>query len=473
MIQLKIIEILKSHLSECFEIKSAILYGSFARQDANVNSDVDLAILINESFDVQEFINKMNNILSEFNILQILYIQLRNKIAIYFENIPKVEIALLSKIEDIKRNYHRSGIPSDLIDTTILFDKTKSIKSFLSELARNNKKQNIKPVINKLINKFIYEFESCSFNHFRSDGYKFYYFYNIAFHIAIQLRYLADGKTDFYFLPKNFLVKNITEKEEMYKLAGSTYLREANDKKRRLIDFFIISLNKLNYSEKEKIKGLLEKIYKRDFLWNFRDIAKFNTKAEPQKVFRTSSLISYQNENFILDFLNGNNIKTIIDLRAENEIEKDPYNNDFIKNFNYVKAPFDPWNQPEWFKETQHFGTNTEIAYRFFVLACKNEVKKVFETILNTDGAVAIHCLAGKDRTGFIIMLINMLIETPYEIMLADYLASELDAEENKFKIYYENIISEGSIKKYLKSCEITENMIRKIKLKLCKQKSN
>ena len=282
---------------------------------------------------------------------------------------------------------------------------------------------------------------------------------------------MADGKTDFYFLPKNFLVKNTTneEREEIYKLAGSTYLGDANDKKRRLIDFFINSLNKLNYSDKEKVEDILEKIYKRDFLWNFRDLAKFNTNAIPQKIFRTSSITSYQNEDFILNFLNDNNIKTIIDLRAKQEMEKSYYNNDFIKNFNYVKVPFDPWNQPEWFKKKHHFGTNTEIAYRFFVLACKNEVKKVFETILNADGAVAIHCLAGKDRTGFIIMLINMLIETPYKIMLADYLASELDTEEDKFKIYYDNILKEGGILKYLKSCGLDENKLNEIKQKIKK----
>ena len=472
MIQYRIIKILKNNLQECKYINAAILYGSFARQDANVNSDIDLAILLDRNFDNKEFIYFLKNILQQFNILHILHIELRKKIAIYFESLPKIEIALLNKIDDIKRNYHGSGIPSDLIDTTVFFDKTKTVKSFLKKLAKGNKKNNIKPIINNLISKFIYEFESCSYNHFRSDGYKFYYFYNIAFHIAVQLRYLSDGEPDFYFLPKNFLVKNTTEKEEreeIYKLSGSTYLRDANDKKRKLLNFFYASLEKLNFKNIDEIKIVLEKIYKKHFLWNFRDIAKINPDAKPKKIFRTSALTSYQDENFIMDFLNSKNIKIIIDLRAEHEIEKAPYKNEFINNFKYIKAPFDPWNQPDWFQETQHYGTNTEIAYRFFVMACKNEVKKVFDAILNTDDAIAIHCLAGKDRTGFIIMLINMLIETPYETMLADYLASELDAQESKFRIYYENIIKEGGIIKYLKSCNLDDNEINIIKQKLIK----
>lgn len=471
MIQVKIIEILKTELQEHLNIQSAILYGSFARQDANVNSDVDLGIIICNGFEVNELIDKLYNILEEFKILHIVHIRLRKKIAVYFENIPKIEIALLNTIEDIKRNYHGSNIPSDLIDATILFDKTKTVKPFLKELSSTKHKHETKNITYDLVDKFIYEFESCSYNHNRSDGYKFYYFYNIAFHIAVQLRYLTDGKTQFYFLPKNFLVKNTIEKEEredFYKLSGSTYLREGNHKKRKLLDFFYSSIDKIYCTKKNKVKEVIEQIYSRDYLWNFRDIAKFNTKAKQKKIFRTSSPTAYQNEKFFLEFLKKNDINTIIDLRAENEIEKNPYKKSFINNFNYIKASFDPWNQPEWFKETQHYGTNTEIAYRFFVMACKDEVRRIFETIYEADHAVAIHCLAGKDRTGFVILLINMLLDTPYQIMLEDYLASELDAEESKFKIYYDNIIKGGGIKIYLKSCGINETMIENLKMKLC-----
>ena len=202
---------------------------------------------------------------------------------------------------------------------------------------------------------------------------------------------------------------------------------------------------------------------------NFRDISKFNRLAKERKIYRTSSLTSYQNDANFIDFLKEKNIETIIDLRAEREIKSCSYKKDFITNFKYIKVHFDPWNQPEWFKKTEHYGTNSEIAYRFFVKGCKDEVRAIFKEISNSKGAIVIHCVAGKDRTGFIIMLIKMLINTPYQIMLADYLASELDAEEAKFKIYYDNIMNEGGIENYLESCGVSKEEFAIIKKTICK----
>jgi protein tyrosine/serine phosphatase len=182
-------------------------------------------------------------------------------------------------------------------------------------------------------------------------------------------------------------------------------------KKRYLLNLFYSSLEKLNYPQRQEIKNILEAIYKRDFFWNFRDLAKHNPYIKPNVLYRTSTLTSYQHEDLLMPFLKEKGISTIIDLRALHEIEKNPYDNSFIKNFKYVKAPFDPWNQPDWFKRTENYGTNSEIAYRFFVMACKTEVKKVFETIVDSKGAIIFHCLAGKDRTGFIAMLIHMLMK--------------------------------------------------------------
>ncbi|MGB1286171.1 MAG: molecular chaperone DnaK, partial [Aggregatilineales bacterium] len=45
------------------------------------------------------------------------------------------------------------------------------------------------------------------------------------------------------------------------------------------------------------------------------------------------------------------NIKTIIDLRADREIDEIPYSEGLQSKIKYVKAQFDPWDQSEWFKE--------------------------------------------------------------------------------------------------------------------------
>lgn len=202
---------------------------------------------------------------------------------------------------------------------------------------------------------------------------------------------------------------------------------------------------------------------------NFRDLAKFNKFVISEMIFRASTLTLYQDTEWFNNFLKKRNIKTIIDLRAKREINENSYHKDFIENYNYQIASFDPWNQPNWFKETEHYGTDTEIAYRFFVKACKQEVKLVFNTILYSKGAIIIHCVAGKDRTGFIIMLLNMLTETPYSIMLKDYLASEMDTTEKKFRIYYDIIMEQGGINNYLQSCNVSKDDLINIKAKLCK----
>ena len=470
MIQQQLINEVKKTLFNNPSIDTMIIYGSLARKQATVNSDIDIAILTNKNFNIENVIENITKTFENNNLISCFHIKLRNKIVVYFSDKPKIEVALLHDINELKRNYIGSLIPEYLVEETVVFDKAGNTVKNILKWYNNKQEKDINKIIEELISKFIYEFESCSNMHVRSDGYQHYYFYNIAFHVAVQLKYLSTNKNDFYFLPRKMTVNVITEKEEQelfYKTSGTTYLRNANMKKRYLLNLFYSSLEKLNYPQRQEIKNILEAIYKRDFFWNFRDLAKHNPYIKPNVLYRTSTLTSYQHEDLLMPFLKEKGISTIIDLRALHEIEKNPYDNSFIKNFKYVKAPFDPWNQPDWFKRTENYGTNSEIAYRFFVMACKTEVKKVFETIVDSKGAIIFHCLAGKDRTGFIAMLIHMLIETPYEHMIADYLASELDADEQKFRIYYDYIINVGGIIKYLQQCGISENNILTIKEKI------
>ncbi|MGM0582798.1 MAG: tyrosine-protein phosphatase [Bacteroidota bacterium] len=472
MIQYKIINQFTETAKTIKGIDIVILYGSFAGKQASQNSDIDIAIVTNTTFDALKLSSALKESFCNFGVLDILHIELRNKVVIYFRESPKLEIAVHNSLIELQRNYLGSEIRTEDIDDTILYDNTGLAFEVLTDFTKKKKNGKRPIAVGHLVQKFIYEFESCSKMHSRGDGYQFHFFYNIALHIATQLRYLAEGNSKYYFLPKNLTANIIVDKkeqEEFYNLAGSCYLPQANAKKRQLLNFFYRSVEKLGYAKIPEIRNLLEFIYERDFMWNFRDIAQFNKCAPEGLVFRTSSLTRYQNEGFLIPFLKEKNIETIIDLRAEREIEESPYEDGFISNFKYIKAQFDPWNQPEWFKKTEHYGTDTEIAYRFFVKACKNQIKLIFDILCQTKGAMAIHCFAGKDRTGFIVFLINSLFNTPYSVMLSDYLASEMDTTKEKFDIYWNLIEKEGGITNYLLSCGVSTDNIHLLMAKYLK----
>lgn len=57
---------------------------------------------------------------------------------------------------------------------------------------------------------------------------------------------------------------------------------------------------------------------------------------------------------------------------------------------------------------------------------CGEKYKKIFELFLQNDGVSLFHCTAGKDRTGLVAMLLLGLAEVPEQIIVADYVVSEV-----------------------------------------------
>jgi protein tyrosine/serine phosphatase/predicted nucleotidyltransferase len=475
MKQQKSIEKLKGILPNIQGIQLALLYGSFGRNEANPNSDIDIQILVNEEFETNNFVNILKQ---EFqsDFLYANEVALRNKIVLYLKTQPKIEFAICKNIEEITRNYLGSEI-SDIPNTVLYAEEywKPKITSHLEQLValynESRSKEHRDAQISELIAKFLYEFENCSNMHRRSDGYQFYFFYNIALQVAIQLHHISKGETKFNFLPKNFIANTLKsdERKSFYELNGRFLLPEGNQQKRKLLDFFYASIDSLVSHEKiEEEKSFLEWVFERDFFWNFRDISTLNSKIKSGIVYRTGTLSLYQQENRFEDLLNKNQIKTVIDLRADREIEEYPYNDDSLSKFDYVKAQLDPWNQPDWFKEKYHYGTNEEIAYRFFGLGCNDKIKDAMETIINENsGAVAIHCHAGKDRTGILISMLHLLVDSPLDAIYADYMASESDTKQYRLDMVLDIINSKGGIVPYLIECGLNEYQIEQLINKL------
>lgn len=475
MIQLKKIDQLQKMFPNVTGIDVALLYGSFGRNEATPNSDIDIQLLVNKDFETSILKDQLQKLFHN-EIQSIREVAMRNKVVAYFKSQPKIEFAICTTISEIDRNYLGSEITD--FSQTVLYQRVPQlydIGSYLAQLIRdynNNKtEQQKEKQITDLVDKFIYEFESCSGMHRRSDGYQFYFFYNIALQVAIQLNHLSKGHSKFNFLPKYFIANILTkeEQETFYNLKGTLFLPEANQQKRKLLDFFYIAIETLVTPEKlEEVKQFCEWLYNRDFLWNFRDISTHNSKIKSGRIYRTATMTLFQNENRFDELLNEKQIKTVIDLRADKEIEELPYLEQTLSKFKYIKAQLDPWNQPEWFKEKHHQGTNEEIAYRFFAIGCNDQIKNAMEAIINEElGSVAVHCFAGKDRTGIFISMLHLLADTRMEIIYADYLASEVDVKISRLNLVLDIITEKGGIEPYLLSCGLTTNQISKLKQKL------
>jgi len=475
MIQLDLIKKLNTLFAKIEIIETVLLIGSFGRGNPKPNSDIDYQIIVKKEFDNNLFAETLKNEFGD-ELKYKLFLSEKNKWCFYLSDFYIItEIFICFSITEIDKYFLGSEIKSP--EKSIIFDKSNSILEYLNKiilLKQENFENELIYKINYLIIEFQNRFEACSYNHFKSDGYKFNVLFSHALNAVVRLIYLCEGNTEHDYMPNNFLT-SISYKQnlEIEKL-GTMDLRQANWHKQKLLDLFVKYLEIANlkfnlHLQTNDMVNFLENIYKRDFFWNFRDISKFNQKLKKNFIFRGSALSLIKEENILIDMLQKHNIKTIIDLRADREILEDSYSENLKSKFNIVHAPFDPWNQSVEFKTLYNTGTNIEIAYRFFALDCKSSVKKIIETIIaNNENSIYIHCFAGKDRTGFIITLLHLLSNASIQSIYNDYLASEMDVELKHLQIILEIIEQEGGIENYLKNCALSQYQINYLQNILC-----
>ena len=474
MRQLKIISKVNTIFQNSDSIKAAILIGSFGRRNPKANSDIDYQIIVGDNFDNNVFFKEVKNKFGN-ELKHSLFIENKNKWCFYITNYQIVtEIFICRKLSELDKYFLGSEISSP--NDAIVFDKTNNILNYLLKITQKKEKyfyKTQKAKVENLITEFQNRFEACSSNHAKSDGYKFNVLFSHSLNAIVRLIFICHGAKGHDYMPPNFLTEYSYKHNLEIEKLGTMDLRLANSHKRKLLDLFIkylpIATNKFNIQINEKrIITFLENIYNRDFIWNFRDISKFNPRVKKGLIYRSSALCSYQKDLQFNIFLETHNIKSIIDLRADKEIEELSYLEEIQDEFCYVKAPFDPWSQSIEFKATHHQGTNTEIAYKFFGIECKKSIKHVIENIINKkNGAILIHCHAGKDRTGVIISMFHLLSGANYSIVYSDYLASEMDTKKEYLDIVIDIIEQEDGIENYLLSCGLTDNQLSQLKQKI------
>lgn len=451
-------------------IKAALLIGSFGRKAPGPNSDIDLQLWIKPDLVVQTLIQE---IAKHLEVKHQIFREQRGKWILFIGEVyQSLEIHLCHELPELDKYF----LGSEIIDPAdaILFDHTNELLPYLESIIQKkelNRRQLLTKKAEELITNFQIYFASCSEAHARSDGYKFKVLYDHALNSLVRLIYLIESDGKHEYMPPSFLTDYSYPLQLGIEKLGTSHLPDANEHKQKLINLFapnlIKAIKKFQLSFRhEPILVFLGKIFIRDYYWNFRDLSKFNPCIR-RDIIKRSAAPCLLEDDYPVIFLKTHNIQTIIDLRAPREIEEHPYPEHYIKEYEYIKAPFDPWNQSIEFKNTCNTGTNAEIAYQFFMRECKSSIALVCKTITNAAGPVLIHCHAGKDRTGIIATLLHKLSGADQETLAYDYLASEMDTSTDLLQIVLNAINELGGIEAYLASCGLKTSEIQALQQKI------
>jgi len=182
-----------------------------------------------------------------------------------------------------------------------------------------------------------------------------------------------------------------------------------------------------------------------ELIHNFRDFGGYKTKngASLKKglLYRSGDLSKASDSD--IDYIASLGIKTVCDLRSEFERQKEPDRTPIAAPFTFFNIPMRPivdyhgrslrrlFSLMFGSERKMDYIAESYQAYREYATNYLPQLKALFHRISNPENLpVLIHCSAGKDRTGVVSSLIQLVLGVPLETVMEDYLKTNenLDA---------------------------------------------
>lgn len=141
-----------------------------------------------------------------------------------------------------------------------------------------------------------------------------------------------------------------------------------------------------------------------------------NTRALPtgtMRYIRSDAPVNLTDQE--IWWLLDNNISTIVDLRSEDEVVRNPCLLQVKNGFRYFHLPVTGGGDTP--KSLEHL-------YTVYLQMVDGQMEKIIDTILKAESNVMYFCTAGKDRTGVVSALLLRRLGFSDEVIINDYMKS-------------------------------------------------
>jgi protein-tyrosine phosphatase len=380
------------------------------------------------------------------------------------EKYLKVECMLVSDPEDLAWLVDAEDVPAPRL--ALAFERDGAGQTLVRRASRPCHLDTVN-LINREVAKFLEGFEACSRAHRLSDAYSFYFHYNLALGRLARLVQISRHKAEKLYLPAQLTNTRLRpgERQEFIDLAGSLYLPEANERKRRLAAKFIEFFEELAQSHKldfdaNKLRIFLNAIVRRDFFVNVRDWAEqLDGWIRPGVLIRASTLTRWEKEEELRRWMRELKVRQIIDLRGDSPRDGKPYPAELLEGIEYVRHPM---------AQVGHMDENDR-APHYLATALHNlpTIVGVLRKIAAASGCSVVHCYVGVDRTGIVMALLGELLGVPRELLVRDYVASGGVLHGHSLSKFLEGIDEQGGAATILNAAGLDKTTISALRERL------
>lgn len=462
---------IESNSNDSKMIHGLFFLGSFARGEASFYSDIDIVALIADQNDEDKALMELTDGI-QFTKL----VRRNSKYVLYtVDESQKVELTILRErdLRTIETMFRGSRITN--LDNAIIIDKAGVLRTRLKEWIVH---PNMKPSgieVNEEARSFLYYYESMNVPLARGDTYRAYFLYSLMYFKLAAIIYAYLGKGDFLYEPP-FLISSLKNSDPELSRRFKALLpqlspSDLNEKKEEAMELFTEISSKIPSIDESTVdlaSALMRFVStKYPYLWKLRDLS-YEDIIRSRRVYRSARLTVYS-PDILRKWITRLNLKTIVDLRRDDEIEIDPYEPNAISSVNYVRLPIVGNGTNGSLTEMQD-KERTDLNMTDYDTATdntsfRNAVRAVFTLLSNKNNMpLLFHCSAGSDRTGRLAAIIEGVAGVPKDVIITNYLASSTLLKPEYIMTFLKRVEDIGGYMSFIEKSGVSEEIIGRAK---------